>query len=104
MPEKQVDIRKLFNEIDKKKLGFLDEKQLSNSIFTRFDRETARKLVFECDQTQDRKVTFDEFKDFIYRKDEELRKLYEKLKGNSQKLRVSQLKTSIQDAGTFALR
>jgi solute carrier family 25 phosphate transporter 23/24/25/41 len=99
MTERKVDIRKLFNEIDKAKLGFLDEKQLSNSVFTRFDRQTARKLVFECDQTQDGKVTFNEFKEFIDRKEEELRKLYEKLRGDSQKLRVLQLKSSIQDAG-----
>lgn len=96
---RDLEIRKLFNSIDKAKTGFLDERQLSNSNFTRFDSENARKLILECDKTLDRKVTFDEFKDYIYKKDKELRILYENLKGKQEKLKVSQLKSSIKDSG-----
>ncbi|KAJ3338489.1 hypothetical protein HDU91_001216 [Kappamyces sp. JEL0680] len=128
MSDDKGRIRKLFDALDKRKVGYLDEEQFEREFRQKTEslvqgaskRECGRAareprqdgsngwkartglgkdLVKQCDKTLDGRVTFQEFRDFVVQKDDELLKLFKKIAKEDQVIHVSKLRDSIREAG-----
>lgn len=64
-PRRQPDLRSLFDEVDRKKNGYLTERELScalvNGDYTRFDPQTVRLMIRMFDNDGDGALYFPEF-------------------------------------------
>lgn len=101
--DEDLRIAQLFSRLDKKKKGFLD----SDAFLVMFDIShqnkdslllLSKQVVKECDKTLDGKVTFNEFRDYVLKKEAELKDLFDKIAKNNV-IKTSQLRQSFDEHG-----
>src|SRR6478736_2589887 len=90
--------KKLFNKLDTNKQGYLDKQSLS-SLYNQEPQHYAELLIEQCDKTKDGKITFEEFKEFCFKKELELERLFYLISKDGKTIKYSELETSAKEAG-----
>ena len=53
-----------------------DLKKAADSLDLKFSRDVLKSLFREADVNKDKKVTLEEFRNFVYKKDKEMKKMF----------------------------
>ena len=94
---KKLDELVLNNENNENRTSFKSNRPLGSSAMY------ARELVKVCDQTQNGRVTFEEFEEFITAKEHELWDLFHQVDvGNDNGIHLHDLQTSMRNAGLIS--
>ena len=101
---KLEQIKKLFKELDGENKGYLDASCFRKKlppIFHDKNLEMASKTLNELDNSKDGKVTFEEFQEFVERRDKQLRQLFEGVSKRGDPIELEKLIKSFERAGYY---
>ena len=99
---KAAQIKKLFTELDTDNKGYLEAAAFHKKlppIFHDKSNELSFKTLKEVDNSNDGRVTFEEFKEFVERRDRQLRQLFEGVSKRGDPIELEKLVKSFERAG-----
>lgn len=106
-------IRRLYKSLDTDNKGYIDQEAIISHAYLdhqpqvgrrkrKFREMYAAELIKQCDRTRDGKITYDEFSDFLKRKEQDLLKLFSSMDIKSDgELSRKEIGLALNRAGIF---